>query len=315
MTRFILVLSLFTGSASPVLAGPIFGFVDVGGAFTTFNEPKALQFLQPTYAQGINNADQIVGYTFERSFLYVGGIFTTISDPLGLTTYAQGINNAGQIVGYYNAGMGNHGFLDAAGTFTTIDDPLTTAISGPDVLRGTEVLGINDAGQIVGFYYLGDGVEQGFLDVGGIFTTIDDPLATHGTFARGINDAGQIVGYYYDATGSHGFLNAGGTFTTIDDPLATGGTWAQGINAAGQIVGYYTDAMGGSHGFLDAGGTFTTIDGGPPFGSETWLTGINDSSDITGQMITPEPSTLAMIFAALLGMAGWLKRKLLKSTP
>jgi hypothetical protein len=36
---------------------------------------------------------------------------------------------------------------------------------------------------------------QGFLDNGGVFTTIEPP-GSRDTFARGINGAGQIVGTY-----------------------------------------------------------------------------------------------------------------------
>jgi hypothetical protein len=50
------------------------------------------------------------------------------------------------------------------------------------------------------------GPNVGFVDDGGIFTTISDPLATDGTTPLGINDAGQIVGYYTDGSQQYGFL-------------------------------------------------------------------------------------------------------------
>jgi uncharacterized membrane protein len=78
---------------------------------------------------------------------------------------------------------------------------------------------------------------HGFLDVGGVFTTIDVPGAS-GTAAYGINGAGRIVGTYADSSGGHGFLDVGGVFTTIDVPGASG-TGARGINGAGQIVGAF----------------------------------------------------------------------------
>src|SRR5262249_13398586 len=71
--------------------------------------------------------------------------------------------------------------------YTTIDDPLA---------GGTEAWGINDLGQIVGFYIDASGRTHGFLDSGGRFTTIDDPFTTTSTIAGGINDGGQVVGYY-----------------------------------------------------------------------------------------------------------------------
>src|SRR5213593_2462215 len=92
-------------------------------------------------------------------------------------------------------------------TFSTIDVP--GAFS-------TEALGINNAGQIVGFFKdnIGSG-QHGFLYDRGTFTTIDVPGADS-TIALGINNARQIVGKTSNNTGIHGFLYDGGTFTTID---------------------------------------------------------------------------------------------------
>jgi uncharacterized membrane protein len=121
----------------------------------------------------------------------------------------------------------------------------------PGASLGTVALGINDAGQIVGSFFGGtpQGTTHGFLNTGGVFTTIDPP-GTSFTEARGINDARQIVGRFLDATGAHGFLLTGGIFTTIDVPGASLlGTAAFGINDAGQIVGNFSDGTGG-HGFL-----------------------------------------------------------------
>jgi probable HAF family extracellular repeat protein len=84
------------------------------------------------------------------------------------------------------------------GSYATLNDPL-----GVD---GTFATGINDKGQIVGYYFDNRHNEHGFLYSGGVYTTIDDPLGS-GTYATGINDEGQIVGYYIVGNGvEHGFL-------------------------------------------------------------------------------------------------------------
>jgi probable HAF family extracellular repeat protein len=71
--------------------------------------------------------------------------------------------------------------------------------------RSTSAQGINDAGQIVGFFIDSTG-NHGFLDTGGSFTTIDVP-GTSFTIANGINDAGQIVGTFESSFAvEHGFL-------------------------------------------------------------------------------------------------------------
>jgi probable HAF family extracellular repeat protein len=150
-------------------------------------------------------------------------------------------------------------------SFTTFNAPGATGF-------GTEAFGINDSGQIVGFFFdAGNTTTHGFLDTGGSFTVIDAPGASS-THAYKINDSGQIVGWFQDALGAHAFVDTGGSFTTINAPGATN-TYAYGINDSGQIVGYFVDALG-SHGFVDTGGSFTTLPG--------VATGINNSGQIAG---------------------------------
>src|SRR5215831_7268782 len=110
--------------------------------FNTFNDPLALP--GTTAAQGVNDADQIVGYyasaTGFAGFLLSGGIYTTLNHPLATGgTFANGINGLGQIVGRYSNASGFHGFLLIGGTYTALDDPL--AFTGT-----TQAFGINDAG-------------------------------------------------------------------------------------------------------------------------------------------------------------------------
>jgi len=72
-------------------------------------------------------------------------------------------------------------------------------------------LGINDQGQIVGYYTDASGAAHGFLYSNGQFTTLDDPNAGtgnfQGTLASRINNAGQIIGEFVDGNNvQHGFL-------------------------------------------------------------------------------------------------------------
>jgi len=137
--------------------------------------------------------------------------------------------------------------------FTTIDFPNANS---------TAARGVNDAGQIVGYFSDSTGTHA-FLLSDGIFTSIDYPRASS-TQGRGINSAGEIVGYFTDSAGTHGFFrDTGGNFSpAIDAPGATKfGTFALGINdVSSQIVGDFFVATGQQHGFLDSGGSFTTID-------------------------------------------------------
>jgi hypothetical protein len=79
------------------------------------------------------------------------------------------------------------------GTFTTIDIP---GDSGP---QPTQLVGINNRGQMVGLLIDADGLIRGFLrGKKGAITLPDHPEATPpnggGTGPLGINDRGQVVG-------------------------------------------------------------------------------------------------------------------------
>jgi probable HAF family extracellular repeat protein len=143
--------------------------------------------------------------------------YITLTDPVGSSTAPLGIGDEGQVIGFYRDGNGDaHGFLYSGGSYTAIDDPLGVG--------GTIATGINNNGQIVGYYasYPNLAGEHGFVDSGGSFTTLPDPSPGNGAFAQGINDNGQIVGYYGDSTGAHGFVYSDGIYTTINDPSGFG---------------------------------------------------------------------------------------------
>ena len=73
-------------------------------------------------------------------------------------------------------------------------------IIGPPGSTYTIANGINDKGQVVGFYQGSDGQDHSFVYSGGTYTTIDPSANSFGSFAKGINDKGQIVGFYEDST-------------------------------------------------------------------------------------------------------------------
>ncbi|HEY7243386.1 MAG TPA: Ig-like domain-containing protein [Xanthobacteraceae bacterium] len=167
--------------------------------------------------------------------------------------------------------------------FTILNDPL-----GAD---GTFPQGINNDGQIVGYYIDGSGVSHGYLYGGGSFLTIDAPSSTGpgGTNLNGINRQNQIAGWYSDGTSYHSFVYDDGSFAIINDPSAGNnssgtnryeGTYAKSINDKGQIVGYYIDSAGIWHGFLDDNGVFTDIDAAP--GATNVATGIDNNGQIIG---------------------------------
>ena len=71
-------------------------------------------------------------------------------------------------------------------SYTTLDDPLAP--------NNTHARGINDAGQIVGFYGDSSGHSHGFAYRNGTYTTFDEPFGPD-TALTGSN-ASQIIGYF-----------------------------------------------------------------------------------------------------------------------
>lgn len=276
-----------------------------GFLYQTLDAPNSVD----TIGNGINNAGQVVGRYSDsmgyHSYLESGGGFTTLNAPSlfgGLGSVATDINNSGQLSGYYYAPSGDtHGYLNLGGAF------LTTDVLGA---RSTEILGINDSADFVGFYTdnLGNHAFV-FLQSLGMFTTLNTPGAD--ARALGINNSRQIVGRYTDGTGTHGFVLSGGIYTTLDVPGATGNTIANGINGLGQIVGTYSDATG-RHGFIESGGIYTTLDV-PGSTNLTLANGLNDSGQIVGTyfdrqnlgfLATPVPEPSTMVMAATAAVAG-----------
>jgi len=138
------------------------GFTLVGGTYTSIDYPGAIQ----TAASGINSSGEIVGEYGDDSgwhgFLLSGGTYTSFDFSGGATeTWANAINDSGNIVGFYCLTeecvgdlSGAQGFLLSGGTFTTI------AVPGEVY---TQALGINNKGQIVGFYQDAAGLIGSFL--------------------------------------------------------------------------------------------------------------------------------------------------------
>jgi probable HAF family extracellular repeat protein len=142
--------------------------------------------------------------------------------------------------------------------FATLDVPGATL---------TNAQGVNQQGDVVGFFVDAAGQQHGFLRSGGQYRTIDYPNG-HAISARGINDDGDIVGSYQRPGESggvpgHGFLltRRGGLFA-IDYPGHLN-TIPQRILNDGTILGCYhdTDTMGTMHGMMFQRG-FSAIDMG-----------------------------------------------------
>jgi probable HAF family extracellular repeat protein len=162
-----------------------------------------------------------------------------------------------------------------------------TSISFPALSFGqtTSANGINDHGDIVGYYQCAHG-PCAYLLTGRNFSTLQTPGTA--SAATGINNSGDIVGFYNQYVDAvtpqdYGFLISGGLTTSILFP-GSSSTWAYDINDLGQIVGGYR-LNGQVHGFLLVNGIFSTIDF--PGSSFTMPGAINNSGLISGHINGP----------------------------
>jgi probable HAF family extracellular repeat protein len=229
--------------------------------FTSVTTPANLLTIPPpsiplvptqTDAVGINDAQQIVGFVTDnqtpavtRGFIDNGGVFSLVVAPGTAFNQLLGDNNVGQDVGYSSLDVTGatlqlaYIYQQTTGTFTYLDNATHTA-DLPDNVN-SQATGIDNAGDVVGFYLPTATTSDGFLIKSGTTTpiTLQFPGSTF-TQALGINDEGQVVGFYNDAEGvTHGFIWSNGNWTSVDAPGASA-TTINGINDAGHMVGFDT---------------------------------------------------------------------------
>lgn len=200
-----------------------------------------------TRGQRINNSRVVCGFYSGNSllhgFLVVKNRFREFNVPGSPNTFIFALNDAGDFVGSY-------GDLSTLGAYVNTGGVTTLFSVGGSGVR--EPLGINNNGEIVGFYFDTDFNAHGFLRDGSGAQTfpLDFPGATF-TFLVDLNDSGLMVGAYGDATGvSHGFLlTSAGEAVPFDVPEGFE-TGINGINNAGLMCGRYTDGNGIPHGYV-----------------------------------------------------------------
>jgi hypothetical protein len=141
-----------------------------GGSYTTLTP---LPTAAVTNAQGVNNSGLVTGFysldgVHQHGFFYNSATnsFSLVADPnipnLVLTQFL-GLNDNGLAVGYYQLPDGSqHGFLYdiTTGQYSFLDDPFA-AKTGVSI---TQITGINDSGEITGFYDdATTGLQRGFV--------------------------------------------------------------------------------------------------------------------------------------------------------
>ena len=193
-------------------AGANFGFYTTGRHFkfhkvdfphASNSHPQMDQLL------GINNHGEAVGFYQNANMLFRGyeynihtHVFKRIAQP-GVTVNkttpsltATSINNNDDVAGFYtNKGGKTVGFIKYAhGGFKSLNYPGSSM---------TQIFGINDSGEVVGAYTVGDSStppSYGFTWTPKHgFTEVNDPHGIGSTLINGVNDSGELVGFYTNA--------------------------------------------------------------------------------------------------------------------
>jgi hypothetical protein len=186
-----------------------------------------------------------------------------------------GINDHKIIVGYFGDGMliFNNGYVLVPNTHYSVEKFAGTPQPPPhNMIQQTQAIGINnnEVPLIVGFWQDSTGLQFGWEDVKGVFTTILDPSPAAVGFNQnllGVNDSNEAAGFWTDsATHEHGFVvDLASTplkFTEIPPALFKGavGTQASGINDNHIVCGFWADTNNNDHGFFGPlGGPYTTF--------------------------------------------------------
>jgi hypothetical protein len=219
-------------------------------AYTTFDDSTD----PGTEPRGINDGGYITGFDnsesgsaanyipFERA---PDGTITNVT--MGGTTLndlIQGISNKKNVFAgsYVNSSLEYLAYIGTNGQYSK-------GIKLKGITNtGYAARGINDKGDIVGWYYDTNGVQNGFLLSRGTAVTIDDPdTSAVSTVLEGINDAGTITGQWTNKSKRiFGFIYDIGTkkFTPIRVPSSSSfvqpwGISGSGLVAVGSDVGYY----------------------------------------------------------------------------
>jgi hypothetical protein len=232
-----------------------------------------------------------------------GYTFRTLDNHKDVTfNQLLGINKAGLISGYFGSGATGHpnkGYL------------LQPGYSQSDYINEnfphsaqTQVTGLNDIGNTVGFWANSAGANFGFYTAGTHFYNVNFPKVPNSKPQMdqllGINDHGIAVGFYQNSVGNNrGYEYNIHThkFTRVLIPGAKGGLsgpslTAAAINNSGEVAGFYVTATNETVAFVKTANTFTTLIF--PHASFTQALGINDHGLVVGDYTVGTSSSAPM---------------------
>lgn len=134
------------------------------GSFTALKVPSSTG----AEATGIDARSEVTGWDTTASggvqgFFERNGSYFTLTYPGSAKTEALSLNSTEQIVGFYtDSGGARHGFVMSNPTGTQ-GQQVWQSIDEPNADKNTVVTGINDSGDICGYYVDPSGVQHGFV--------------------------------------------------------------------------------------------------------------------------------------------------------
>lgn len=154
---------------------------------------------RPSFNQllGINNLGTAAGFFNDKQgnshgylFNAKTGKFILLKLPVKTKSFvATGVNDRGQVSGFFSTGRTVSGFIWSPGTFVVVNLGNHS---------NTQVLGINNAGIVVGSFADARGRTHGFVRVNQkVLRVVDIPGSTS-TVVNGLNNRGLIVGFFTD---------------------------------------------------------------------------------------------------------------------
>ncbi len=183
------------------------GFALRKGVLTSYDFPGA----SFTQVNGISDTGTVFGEFIDAAGLVHGflvnddGSLQQLDYPGAVDTVPLYINASGTLAGEWDTDPATigHAFLRTRqGEWISFDAPGAPAES-------TLAIGINDHGQVLGFYQQDDGSIRTFVvdshDLSPASFQFVDNLPA-GASPETLNNAGAFVGFYSDSTGVHGFI-------------------------------------------------------------------------------------------------------------
>ena len=213
--------------------------------------------------------------TLVQSFLLPGTTSTSLA----------GINNSKEVVGNAGPNSAGMGFQ-----FELLSGGIINDIAFPGATSFTNATGINDSGEVAGYYDDQPAFFTGFFLQNGVYTSFSEGAtcgaALCNTAIRGINNLGDFVGFWTpvnQGTMDQAFVDIGGVFTNVTVPSVSGSAFMTGIdNHSAKAVGGYYDVNNHQHGLIYDVATKTLTHADFPGAFETFLGGINVKGAISG---------------------------------